>query len=64
VTVSVRAVFWKVALPAATLGPVGFYLAHRVGPGALLGLGLVWPAAVGTIGWLVALRAFRRGDAV
>jgi ABC-type transport system involved in multi-copper enzyme maturation permease subunit len=48
----------------ATLGPVGFYLAHRVGSSALLGLGLAWPALVGAIGWLVAWRAFRRGDAV
>jgi ABC-2 type transport system permease protein len=48
----------------ATLGPVGFYLAHRIGTGALFALGVAWPAAVGVIGWLVAWRAFRRGDAV
>jgi ABC-2 type transport system permease protein len=48
----------------ATLGPVGFYLAHRLGTGALFALGVAWPAAVGVIGWLVAWRAFRRGDAV
>lgn len=48
----------------ATLGPVGFYLAHRLGSTALFGLGLAWPAAVGAIGWLLAWRAFRRGDAV
>jgi ABC-type transport system involved in multi-copper enzyme maturation permease subunit len=48
----------------ATLGPVGFYLAHHLGAGMLLGLGLVWPAAVGGIGWLAAWRSFRRGDAV
>jgi ABC-type transport system involved in multi-copper enzyme maturation permease subunit len=48
----------------ATLGPVGFYLAHRLGAGVLLGLGLAWPAAVGVIAWLVAWRSFRRGDAV
>jgi ABC-2 type transport system permease protein len=48
----------------ATLGPVGFYLANRLGSGALLGLGVVWPTALGAIGWLAAWRAFRRGDAV
>lgn len=48
----------------ATLGPVGFFLASRVGPQALLALGLVWPALFGTATWTLALRAFRRGDAV
>ena len=48
----------------ATLGPVGFYLANRLGSGALLALGVAWPTALGAIGWLVAWRAFRRGDAV
>jgi ABC-2 type transport system permease protein len=48
----------------ATLGPVGFYLANRLGSGALLGLGVAWPTALGAIGWLTAWRAFRRGDAV
>jgi hypothetical protein len=48
----------------ATLGPVGFYLAHHVGPPALLGLGIAWPLAVGTGCWLIAWAAFRRGDAV
>jgi ABC-type transport system involved in multi-copper enzyme maturation permease subunit len=48
----------------ATLGPVGFYLAHRLGADALLGLGILWPAAVGAVGWLAAWRAFRRGDVV
>jgi ABC-2 type transport system permease protein len=48
----------------ATLGPVGFYLANHVGMQALFALGVVWPALVGTCSWLLALRAFRRGDAV
>jgi ABC-2 type transport system permease protein len=46
----------------ATLGPVGFYLSTRIGGDALYLLGLVWPAALGTLAWLVALVAFRRGD--
>ena len=48
----------------ATLGPVGFYLANHIGAGGLFALGVVWPAAVGLGGWLVAWLAFRRGDAV
>lgn len=48
----------------ATLGPVGFYLANRVGPGALLALGLVWPALIGLGSWAWAWRRFRRGDVV
>jgi ABC-type transport system involved in multi-copper enzyme maturation permease subunit len=48
----------------STLGPVGFYLAHRVGPDALVALGIVWPAAVGLAAWAAALRRFRRGDLV
>lgn len=48
----------------ATLGPVGFYLANQVGMQALFALGVVWPSLVGAGGWLLALRVFRRGDAV
>lgn len=48
----------------ATLGPVGFYLAHRLGTGALYAIGVAWPTAVGVIGGWSAWRAFRRGDAV
>ncbi len=48
----------------ATLGPVGFYLAHQLGADLLFVLGVAWPVAVGAIGWLVAWHAFRRGDAV
>jgi ABC-type transport system involved in multi-copper enzyme maturation permease subunit len=48
----------------ATLGPVGFYLANRLGGGALFALGTLWPLALGALAWLGAWRAFRRGDAV
>lgn len=48
----------------SALGPVGFYLSNKVGPGALLALGLVWPTVVGALAWLVALRSFRRADIV
>jgi len=48
----------------ATFGPVGFYLAHRVGAGWLFVLGVGWPIGVGVLGWAVAWQAFRRGDVV
>lgn len=48
----------------ASLGPVGFYLANRVGSEALLLLGLAWPGLVGVGAWCTAAAAFRRGDAV
>ncbi len=48
----------------ATLGPVGFYLANRLGPGALLALGVGWPLALGALAWAAALCRFRRGDVV
>jgi ABC-type transport system involved in multi-copper enzyme maturation permease subunit len=48
----------------ATLGPVGFYLAHRIGPAALYWLGVLWPVALGLGAWGAALHRFRRGDLV
>ena len=47
-----------------TLGPVGFYLAHRFGATALFLLGVAWPVAVGVGTWTGACIAFRRGDLV
>lgn len=48
----------------ATLGPVGFYLSNEFGRPALLALGIGWPACFGGLALGLALRAFRRGDAV
>jgi hypothetical protein len=48
----------------ATLGPVGFYLANHVGPGALLALGVAWPGGVGAASFGFACWRFRRGDLV
>jgi len=48
----------------SVLGPVGFYLSHRIGASALFALGLVWPAVFGLVAWLVALRSFSRRDLV
>jgi len=45
-----------------TLGPVGFYLSTRIGATLLLLLGVAWPVVLGTLSWLGALLAFRRGD--
>ncbi len=46
------------------LGPVGFYLANRIGAPALLALGVLWPATVGSVAWWIARRSFLRGDLV
>ncbi len=45
-------------------GPIGFFLAQRLGSGGLLALGLGWPALFGTLSWLAGRRRFRRGDLV
>jgi hypothetical protein len=47
-----------------SFGPVGFYLATRVGARTLLAAGLAWPVTVGAVAWLIALRGFRNGDVV
>lgn len=46
------------------LGPVGFYLANRIGTPGLVALGLGWPAFVGFAGLGVALRRFCTRDLV
>ncbi len=48
----------------ATLGPVGFYLAERLGPSGLVALGVGWPLAFGGLALAHALRRFCRDDAV
>ncbi len=48
----------------STLGPVGFYLANRLGLGWLFACGVIWPALLGTAAWFFALRRFGRGDLV
>ena len=48
----------------ATLGPVGFYMAQRLGADGLLALGLLWPLGFGALAWRFALRRFRRDDLV
>ena len=48
----------------SNLGPVGFYLANRIGGSALYALGVAWPAAVGAGAWLYAFVRFRTSDLV
>lgn len=47
-----------------TLGPVGFFLANRLGSSALLAIGIGWPALLAIGCWLLTLGRFRRGDLV
>ncbi|MBL8747650.1 MAG: ABC transporter permease [Planctomycetes bacterium] len=46
----------------STFGPVGFFLANRVGSDALFALGLGWPLLLGVTAWVWSLGAFRRRD--
>jgi ABC-2 type transport system permease protein len=46
----------------STLGPVGFYVANRVGSAALLGFGVAWPLFAGCSAWVLAYVRFTRGD--
>jgi ABC-2 type transport system permease protein len=46
------------------LGPVGFYLANRLGSATLFVVGVALPALMGAVTWIVAAFGFRRGDVV
>ena len=46
------------------LGPVGFWMANQLGPQWTYGLGLGWPALVGTVAVLLAGRSVQKRDAV
>lgn len=48
----------------STFGPVGFFLANKVGSTGLLWLGLGWPLLLGLTAWTWSLGAFRRRDLV
>lgn len=47
-----------------TYGPVGLYLAQRVGTTTLFIIGTLWPACVGALTGLLAFQKFRRSDRV
>jgi ABC-2 family transporter protein len=48
----------------ATLGPVGFYLAQRLGATGLVVLGIGWPLAFGGLAFGLGLFRYRRDDLV
>jgi ABC-type transport system involved in multi-copper enzyme maturation permease subunit len=48
----------------STFGPVGFFLANRVGSDGLLWIGIGWPLLLGLTAWVWSLGAFRRRDLV
>jgi len=48
----------------SVLGPVGFFLANRVGEAGLVALGIGWPTLLAATCWLLSLHRFRRGDLV
>jgi len=48
----------------ATLGPVGFHLASRLGPAGMVVLGVGWPLALGALAYGLALHRFERDDLV
>jgi len=48
----------------ATYGPLGFFLAQRVGSSGLFLVGAGWPTLLGTLAWLAGRRRFRDGDLV
>lgn len=48
----------------ASFGPVGFYMANRVGSAALFVIGVAWPALVGVVAWFVAYLGFVRSDRI
>jgi ABC-2 type transport system permease protein len=48
----------------SVLGPVGFWLANALGPGATLAVGLLWPLLLGTATLACASRRLSRSDLV
>lgn len=48
----------------ATFGPVGFYLATKIGGATLFALGVAWPAVLGALTSFVAYLGFARTDRI
>jgi ABC-2 type transport system permease protein len=48
----------------SVLGPVGFYMANRIGSTGLYAWGVAWPMLLGTLAWMSGLWKLRRGDVV
>lgn len=47
-----------------SLGPVGFFLSHRLGAKLLLASVQLWPFLVGGFAWAAACFSFKRRDLV
>jgi hypothetical protein len=48
----------------SVLGPVGFWLAHSLGAGRALAIGVLWPTLLGTLALALAARRLDRIDLV
>ncbi len=48
----------------SVLGPVGFFLANRIGNAGLYAVGVAWPVVLGAVAWLAGLWRLRHGDVV
>lgn len=48
----------------SSFGPVGFFLANRIGGAGLLALGIAWPLTIGAAAWLHGLSRFSHRDLV
>jgi ABC-2 type transport system permease protein len=48
----------------SVLGPVGFWIANTLGATKALFIAVAWPALLGTVGVLLAVRNVRKGDAI
>ena len=48
----------------SSFGPVGFFLANKIGSSGLLLIGIGWPLLLGITAWIWSLGAFRRADLV
>lgn len=51
-------------LNLSTLGPVGFFVAHRLGSTSVFFIGFLWPLILGTFFWLLAKQNFDRSDLI
>lgn len=48
----------------SSFGPVGFFVANKVGAHGLLAIGIGWPVLLGATAWIWAHGSFRRADLV
>ncbi len=47
-----------------TLGPVGFFLANKLGEKLVFAIGLLWPAILGLIAWIIGSIIFKEEDLI